>query len=263
MILVIGTGFVGSIFVEEFAKRCYAGKLRTPIVCVDDDVISDRNVANQQFTLHDMGKPKAMIVAASAIRHGLRAAAMVERLEQGTMNAQLKRWKEEINEPELTLIVNAVDNLEARQNIWLMGQVEQVPVLHIGLSPIGTGKVEWSTPTIDFCSLSPAQTAGKDIPDPPSGVTPPCELVKLRALGWNTAHAAAKAAACYLGFDPDGLAPDPDASAGFCPAFHADMTSHTRLTLQDHQTVLPPLLAALERETAAALAADAIPEPVA
>lgn len=239
---VIGTGFVGSVFAEEFAKLAFAGKLRVPVVCVDDDTIDHRNVANQQFTLDQLGQAKATVTAAVLTAHGLDAHARVERLEPETANAQIATWLEDTYEPQVTLLVNAVDNLATRQLVWLLGQVLNVPVLHLGLSTLGIGVVEWSTPDADYCSLSPARTAGKTIPDPPSGVTPPCELVKLRALGWNTAHAAAKAAACYLGFDPTAVAPDPDHSAGFCTAWVASFTGHTRHELLDHQTVLPPLL---------------------
>jgi len=100
-------------------------------------------------------------------------------------------------------IIDGVDNLATRQLLWGYGLNNNVPVLHLGISEQGTGKVEWTHRAHQTFSLRPDQTAGKEIVDPPSGVTPPCELARMRGVGLNTGFAAACAAAIYYGFDPE------------------------------------------------------------
>jgi hypothetical protein len=193
-IAVVGCGFVGSVFNTEFMKRCFAGKLEPQMIYIDDDIVEARNCANQNFVLADIGSTKAQVLAEHARNSDLIAQhhkirLIAENIEEYLLDA--------------SLIVDGVDNLATRQLLWAFGLQHGIPVIHLGISEQGTGKVEWTHPSHQTFSLRPDQTVGKDIPDPESGVTPPCELARMRGVGLNTGFAAACAASIYLGFDPE------------------------------------------------------------
>lgn len=213
-ISVVGCGFVGSVFITEFLKRCYAGKLEPEFQFIDDDTVEARNCANQNFLLADIGKAKAEVLA-----------------EMARNSDKLSEWRRVRLTPENAdalldgsdLVIDGVDNLETRQMLWGWGMNHNVPVLHLGISEQGTGKVEWTHPSHQTFSLRPDQTAGKEIIDPPSGVTPPCELARMRGVGLNTGFAAACAASIYFGFDPEShLQGSP--TAGVFTDWHATPT---------------------------------------
>lgn len=193
-IAVVGCGFVGSVFTTEFLKRCYAGKLEPEFLFIDDDTVEARNCANQNFVLADIGRAKADVLATQA--------------QQSDRYAEWRRVRLTVdNVDELlanaSIVIDGVDNLATRQLLWGYGLRTTTPVLHLGITEQGTGKVEWTHPDHQTFGLSPANTVGKDLVDPPSGVTPPCELARMRGVGLNTGFAAACAAAIYLGFDPE------------------------------------------------------------
>ena len=107
--------------------------------------------------------------------------------------------------------------------LWSWSHQTSTPMLHIGISQMGTGNVEWTHPKHDTFSLRPALTVGKDIVDPPSGLTPPCELARMRGVGLNVGFAAALAASIYLGFDPEAFT-DGQASTGTFTEWQATLT---------------------------------------
>lgn len=195
-ITVVGCGFVGSVFTTEFLKRCFAGKLPVAFRFLDDDTVEARNCANQNFTLADIGRAKAEVMATMA-RDADREAEYYQMRVDATNLDQYAG--------DADLVIDGVDNLETRQLLWGFALRTGIPVLHIGITQQGTGKVEWSHPSKETFSLRPAMTAGKEIVDPPSGVTPPCELARMRGVGLNAGFAAACAAAIYLGFDPESF----------------------------------------------------------
>lgn len=194
MITVVGCGFVGSVFTTEFLKRAYAGKLPHDFRFIDDDTVEARNCANQNFQLGDIGRPKAEVMQAMALQQDRVAQYYQTRLTLDNLDELLQGS---------TLVVDGVDNLETRQMLWGYARRTATPVLHIGISEQGTGKVEWSHPQHETFSLRPQVTVGKTIVDPQSGVTPPCELARMRGVGLNAGFAAACAAAIFLGFDPE------------------------------------------------------------
>lgn len=193
-IAVVGCGFVGSIFVTEFLKRQFAGKIPRDFIFIDDDIVESRNAANQNFLPSDAGRPKAEVMYDIAIRSGQGATFQKVRLTMENIDALLG---------DAELIIDGVDNLATRQLLWGYGMRTGKPVLHIGINEDGIGLVEWSHPTHDTFSLGPQHTAGKTIVDPTSGVTPPCELARMRGVGLNVGFAAAMAAAIFYGFDPE------------------------------------------------------------
>lgn len=193
MITLVGCGFLGSIFATEFAKLQFAGKIPDDWRLIDDDEVDGRNPANQNFMLTDVGRPKIEVVGGDLHHMEVWSKGFMVRLTSENMQQLLEGSR---------LIVDAVDNLETRQLLWSAAHLLKVPVLHVGLSESGEGRVEWTHPEYDSFSLSPVKTAGKAVKDPASGQQPPCELVRMRAAGWQTAYAGATAASIYFGFDP-------------------------------------------------------------
>jgi len=191
---VVGCGFVGSVFTTEFLKRCFAGKLDPSFLFIDDDTVEPRNCANQNFVLADVGQAKALVLAKQAQAGDKLAEWRQVRVTPDNIDAVLDGCD---------LLIDGVDNLATRQLLWGYGLRKDLPVLHLGISEQGTGKVEWTHRAHQTFSLRPDQTVGKEIIDPPSGVTPPCELARMRGVGLNIGFAAACAAAIYLGFDPE------------------------------------------------------------
>lgn len=208
-IVIVGAGFVGSLFAEEFAKRAWAFGLEPEdctLTLVDFDEVDDRNPANQGFTPLDIGANKAVAVSARLTEYGW----------GGSCIAVQDRWEptQSVDPAETLLLVSCVDNLATRQAHWLVGKAQGVPVLHVGLSLDGFGRVEWTAGDHDTFALSPVALGGQQPVDPPSGVTPPCQLIAMRLAGHAVAVAAACAATAYFGQPdpeqllPEGLAPE-------------------------------------------------------
>lgn len=196
-VTLVGCGFVGSVWTTEFLKRAFAAKFQYDYRFVDDDVVSHRNCANQNFLCSDVDRPKAAVMQELAQRMEFSSAAHQTRLTAENIDPLLEGS---------VLVVDGVDNLATRQLLWGYAYRTNTPVLHLGVSEQGTGRVEWSHPEHDTFSLSPARTVGKEIPDPQSGVTPPCELARLRMTGLHVGFAGAVAAGIFFGFDPDAFA---------------------------------------------------------
>lgn len=194
---VIGQGFVGSIFTSEAARIAFAGTLPLQWRLVDDDVWERRNAANQQVTLADAdeGTPKASTGAKFLRDMNFKAEGLKLRLTEDNAKELLTGAR---------VIVDAVDNLATRQLLYRVGLQLGIPVLHLGISQMGTGIVDWSVLGHDTFHLAPYRTIGKTILDPESGITPPCELARMRAVGWHTSYAAATALGLYCGFDTWG-----------------------------------------------------------
>lgn len=193
-VTLIGCGFVGSVFTTEFMKRAHSGKFTFPYRFVDDDYVDDRNCANQNFTRDQVGLAKAEVMQDLAQRSGYSAEAHKVRLTPENIDTLLDGS---------VLVVDGVDNLATRQLLWGYAQRTAVPVLHLGISEQGTGRVEWSHPEHNTFGLAPQHTVGKVIKEPVSGVTPPCELARLRGTGLGVGFCGAVAAAMFFGFDAE------------------------------------------------------------
>lgn len=221
-IVQVGCGFVGSIFVEEFLKRMFAGEFFHEFRFIDGDKWERRNAANQNVSLKVASdqRPKAETMAAAVKKyereaewhHTLLTAENADELLAGAH-----------------VLIDAVDNLGARTILYDYGMKINVPVLHIGIDPGGTGRVEWSHVTHDTFHLAPHRVYGKTIVDPESGVQPPCELAAMRGVGTNISFAAAKALAILMGFDPEYyIATDqhPGDSLGYMTDWSATTEGH-------------------------------------
>lgn len=196
---LIGCGFLGSLFAEEVAKLFFAHEERLDFVFIDDDIIDQRNPANHLYTPADVDLPKVEALSARARLYGFESLSLPRRLER---DSDL-----EMHTLTSDLIIDAVDNLPTRHLLWELGKLEEnLPVLHLGVSQQGTGAVEWTLGEYDTFSLSPINLAARSPEEVAAGVElrslRPCELVKFRGLGLNTALAGAKAAGIICGLDP-------------------------------------------------------------
>jgi hypothetical protein len=216
VITLVGCGFVGSIFLDEFLKRAFAGHIPHDIRLIDFDHVDTRNAANQNFLRTDAGRYKAEVLAERVMHSALTPHVVTERLTPTNMKELLKGS---------LLVIDGVDNLLTRQVLSMYGHLNKVPVLHVGISEMGTGVVEWSHPQHDTFSLAPQRVGAKIIKDPESGVTPPCELARMRGTGVNVGFAAAKAAAIYFGFDAEAHL-NGVATNGYLTEWSATPTSH-------------------------------------
>ena len=234
-IALVGCGFLGSLFAEEVTKRLFAFETRVQWAFVDDDVIDDRNPANHLFTLQDVGQAK---VRALKNRMRLYAPTAVDTLaykkrvgpKSRNFGQMLAAWSGEAGNP--LIVVDAVDNLPTRHWLWRLGKLQGFTVLHLGVSQLGTGAVEWTRgDAIDTFSLSPIALAAAGLDgDAQAQLTqldhlPPCDLVGFRGLGLNVAVAGAKAVGCFAGLDPENTAPP--AASGTMTTWLATNFDHT------------------------------------
>jgi ThiF family len=194
---VVGIGSLGSNFLLELAKRCYAIDYPLDIHLYDDDIVESRNVAAQAFSPQDLGKFKADAITELLYSYGkgINATSHVGRITKDNINFEQGN----------SIIIDMVDNIETRWLLWEYGLLYNIPVLHAGLSNTGAGTVEWSWQDIDTFSLSKANMAPakqKAILEAPEKESlPPCELNAFRSVSLNTVLAALNALFIFLGKD--------------------------------------------------------------
>lgn len=201
MLAIVGCGFLGSLYAEEIAKRCFALEQNPRVLCVDFDTVETRNAANQLFTLEDAGAEKARAIA----------YRMRDEYHLHALPSCIKVDKTNIKDilGQATLIVDAVDHLPSRQLLWMYAKSQHIPCLHLGISQGGSGNVDWTYEDFDSWSLSPIATLGQPhIGTEKIEKLKPCELVAFRGLGLNVAIAAAKSTGLWWGLDPEGVTSD-------------------------------------------------------
>jgi len=199
-ITVVGAGMLGSLFIEELAKRFVAGDIDRPLRIIDFDVVESRNIVNQNFRPEHRGALKAHVMNEIWTAYGFESHDPI-------FEALTEHNKDMLFE-DSGLIVSATDNMEARNIAWYHAVGNKIPLLHLGVSQRGTGAVEWSLwDEYESWSLSPAALQGKKAPPPAIESLRPCELISFRGLGLNCALAGAKAVGISLGFDPEHTVP--------------------------------------------------------
>lgn len=225
-VALVGCGFLGSLYAEELQRRAMAHGLELYMTLVDGDVVEKRNLANQNFGLHQLGLDKAAalgenltLVESMVVHHAY--------LKQENAKALL------LGEERPHLVVCAVDNLDARQVLWNLCMSEGIPLLHLGISQGGTGAVDWSTAKFDsnpFSTPRLLQLSDKQRQEIEAGTAslPPCQLVGFRGLGLNMAIAASKATAIYFGYDSEReVFPSQEGPTGTLTTWQATMGGHT------------------------------------
>ena len=121
-IWVIGCGGTGSFLAEAVAQLWVAtdGMKRTPtplkhLYLVDPDVVEYKNVGRQRFCQADIGKSKAVTLAARcALTFGLRAFAIPDKFDPGLVNS-VHSGKYSGGRDAQDILLCCVDNAAARR----------------------------------------------------------------------------------------------------------------------------------------------------
>ena len=201
-IKLVGAGALGSVLGEEISKSAFSSDVGLVLDIYDFDDVEDRNCAAQNFAPGDIGKFKAEVLAE-------RCKAYAPRIEANSYVVKLT--DENVNEclqlDEECIIVDCVDNLAARELLWLTGTSNVIPVMHVGMFQGGTGLVSWNYKSFDSFPLSPANRGVKyaamtTVKDPAK--LPPCELNGMRGMTLNTVMAARDALFLFMGYDLTG-----------------------------------------------------------
>jgi hypothetical protein len=180
-IVFVGVGFIGSIAARSLVRIAAASDWHeVKFIFIDPEPVEDRNVYTQIFEPIHKGKAKSVVLERLAHAYELDAMGYVERIDKSNIEYFLG---------EASLVIDSVDHLEARQLMEEWGVVNQVPVMHAGISIHGTGSVEWSG-SYSLADVSPNVEEVKK---------KPCELVGFLPLGDNVGQKAAISAAVYLG----------------------------------------------------------------
>jgi hypothetical protein len=228
MYALIGCGFLGSIVAEEIFKRQYALEDSTRWLFIDSDAFEGRNAANQNvdWVSANAGVDKATHLVKMASMYNVGAQGEVVRVERSNIDALLD---------DVSLVIDAVDNIPTRQEIWYWGKRRKVPVMHMGINQGGTGRVDWTYEGFDSWPLSPIAMLGQK---PESKGEPkklkPCELIAFRGLGVNMGIAGAKALGLWRGFDPESTVATP--FPRILTTWEATMTGHTLTHVDERYT---------------------------
>jgi len=198
-ITIVGAGAVGSYGAEFLSARLTALEIPSKFTIIDNDTIDNRNFANQFFTPADLDKPKAEVMAERVKDYGHEAVAIVEKVTAENLLS--------IIPDDTQIVLDMVDNIKARELLWLYSIRKDVPCLHVSVGKAGHGKAVWSVRNHDHFNIgvkaklqgNSAQdmAAVQDVKDPP------CKLVEFASLCIQAGMATGKAITLFAGKDPE------------------------------------------------------------
>lgn len=198
-ITIVGAGAVGSYGAEFLAARLTAVEIPSKFTIIDHDTIDNRNFANQFFTPADKDKPKAEVMARRILDYGHQAESIVDKV---TADNLLKII------PEGTqVILDMVDNIKARELLWLYSIRQNVPCLHVSVGKAGHGKAVWSVKNHDHFNIGiKARLQGNtahDLESIQDVKDPPCKLIEFAGLCIQAGLVTGKAITIFSGVDPE------------------------------------------------------------
>jgi len=215
-ITIVGAGAVGSYGAEFLAARLAAVEIPSKFTIIDHDIIDTRNFANQFFTPADKDKPKAELMANRVMDYGHEAEAIVDKI---TADNLLK-----IIPAGTHILLDMVDNIKARELLWLYSIRQDVPCLHVSVGKAGHGKAVWSVRNHDHFNIGiKAKLQGNSAQDMESVQDvkdPPCKLIEFAGLCIQAGLATGKAVTIFSGRDPEAyfggeVNPDPGTMVAF------------------------------------------------
>ena len=182
---ICGCGAVGSEFVAELSRRLFGTTMAVHLYLIDDGLVEERNLPTQQFIQADLGKPKAVVLAERYSRGNFICEPIVERITAD--NAfDLLLDKPKLYESVNNIIVDGLDNVQSRLDVWDTAFQTSTPILHMALEWSNLGYVNWSKGTEDTFHLSRLQVTPKHLTEfieaPQAESLPPCQLVAFRQL---------------------------------------------------------------------------------
>jgi molybdopterin/thiamine biosynthesis adenylyltransferase len=130
-ILVCGVGTLGGNLVEHLARRQQPGQ---ELSILDHDLVEQRNLKNQPYFQHQLGKPKVNALAETIFRiSGMRVQTQARKLTEGNAERFVEGYD---------LVFDCFDNHEARLALQRACRSRKVELLHLGLAP-DYGEVIW------------------------------------------------------------------------------------------------------------------------
>lgn len=182
-IIVAGVGAVGGEFLSELSKRVNGTQIRIRAIIIDDGKVEGRNLATQQFIHSDLGKSKVSCIAERLSNPNLEIIPIEKRITEETSFELLS------SDQLHYTIISGLDTVESRMVVWNFAFKFEVPILHLSLSQLGDGFINWSNgQKFDHWHMSPltSRPANEDqIKAAEGGELPPCQLIKFRSLIWH------------------------------------------------------------------------------
>lgn len=127
--LICGVGTLGGNLVEHLARTGMDS-----LTILDHDKVQPRNLANQPYFQHQVGKSKVAALAETIFRiRGQQIATLHKRLTLSNARGLVKGYQ---------LVVDCFDNHLARHDLQQACRGAQVDLLHLGLSH-DYGEVIW------------------------------------------------------------------------------------------------------------------------
>ncbi len=202
-IVAVGAGALGSWTLDIMTKRLVALGLKPDVRIIDFDVVDDRNFANQFFTKAHKGKYKCDVMADRLSQYGVKATAVPEKLTEDNIEQLIVPAKTRI-------VIDMVDNVEARTLLWMYSVSYNKACLHAGVAKEGHGKAIWTTKGYDhwFSDGIKGRLQGNSTQDAESAKDeklPPCEMLEFASLCIQTSMATAQAVTMYYGKDPEAF----------------------------------------------------------
>ncbi len=204
-LIVVGAGFLGSLFANEVAKRALALETHLSLVLCDDDRVEKRNLVTQLYSPDHLGRKKALALSKIIGQYpSITAYPYADRIDEPICREIIEAAKG--RGAVRTTIVSAVDNVPSRLELWKASMGTETPLLSLGITPGGEGVVQWTVPDRLDTNIFTPMNVGPDRAQNMGKVEiPPCELTGFRGLGLNVAFAGMKALFISLGLDPENI----------------------------------------------------------
>lgn len=168
-ITICGAGTLGGNFAENLARIGFR-----QLTIIDRDQVEERNLSNQPYFSHDVGRPKVKALAQSLFNAvGARISGIHRELTAGNGEKLLS---------DVALVIDTFDNNAARCAVKEICAKNAIPCLHAGISDDGYGEVIWN----------------ERYQVPPDGEQDPCEKPMSRTLSLIVISVATEAILSYL-----------------------------------------------------------------
>lgn len=201
-VILFGCGALGSNLALEIAKRADSSGTDLTLVLVDYDKVELRNLAAQAFqpTHLDMYKVDAVAYLVEPYQH-IRVVKINNKLTKDNLTSLLN-----INPNNFYIGIDCFDNLEARRLTWKFGLINNIPIIHAGMSEKGSGVVSWNYKNYDsfpYSSKNISPIKFKEVLEASESLESlrPCELNGFRPLVMNTVFATLEALFIFIGRD--------------------------------------------------------------
>ena len=155
MIAICGLGAIGSHIAKNLVFAGYKD-----LLLIDKDKVEARNYqfGTQLYDPEQLGKNKTEALWFNIFRQ--------TNVVVTNRNIDIAQMLKKQNFQDISLLVDCLDNYEARKATTAIGKDMKVPVLHVGFSPVFTYQIQWDggyeTPSdakghFDICEMQGAR----------------------------------------------------------------------------------------------------------